>query len=110
MAWSDLWAQFAALAGSLLLLGALAKTRPGKAFIRNNVTQPFAKWLHGILQPTNDRIDGIHLRLYELADTLGYEFSANGGGSLRDRVNAGVEAAGGAPDPLKSEDPEDLLH
>ncbi len=97
--WSDLWAQFAAWAGSLLLIGALAKTAPGKALIRNNATDPFREWLSDILKPTNDRIDGVNERLYELADTLEYEFKANSGNSLRDRVDVVARTVGAADSP-----------
>lgn len=114
--WSDLWSQFAALAGTLLLLGALAKTRPGKALIKNNVTDPYRDWLRGIHAPMEKSLGEMNTKLYELADYMDYEFSANGGGSLRDRVNAGVKAAGGPEDPRAAgesdaeRDSPDLLH
>lgn len=96
---AELWAQFAALAGCILLLGALAKTRPGRALIKHNVTEPYRQWLEGIHAPLQESIGEVNAKLYELADTLNYEFEANGGGSLRDRVNEGVRASGGSEDP-----------
>lgn len=118
MVWSDLWSQFAALAGTLLLVGALAKTRPGRALIKNNVTDPYRDWLKGIHAPMEQSLGEMNTKLYELADYMDYEFSANGGSSLRDRVNAGVAAAGGPEDPRAAGDEHseserespDLLH
>ena len=104
MVLSGLWAQFVALATTVILVATLSKLPLVKALFRRNVSEPFRSWLHTTLEPTNDRIDGVNSRLYELAQHLDYEFSANGGGSLRDRVNEAVEASGGPPDPLKSAD------
>lgn len=97
--WSDLWSQFAALAAALLLLAALSKVPFIQTLFRRNVSDPFREWLKEVLHPTNMRIDKVNARVSELADYLDYEFSANGGSSMRDRVNAGVEAAGGPEDP-----------
>ncbi len=99
-----LWAQFVTIATTVILLATLFKLPFIKALFRRNVSEPFRLWLHTTLEPTNERIDGVNSRLYELAKHLDYEFSANGGGSLRDRVNEAVQASGGAPDPLKSDD------
>ena len=99
VAWSDLWSQFAALGASLLLLAALSKVPFIRTLFRRNVSDPFREWMADILHPTNERIDKVNARVCELADYLDYEFSANGGGSMRDRVNAGVQAAGGPEDP-----------
>lgn len=100
VAWSDLWSQFASLGATLLLLVALSKVPFIQTLARRNVSDPFREWLREILHPTNVRIDKVNARVSELADYLDYEFSANGGGSMRDRVNAGVEAAGGPEDPM----------
>lgn len=99
---SGLWAQFVALATTVILLATLSKLSFVRALFRRNVSEPFRSWLHTTLEPTNERIDGVNSRLYELAQHLDYEFSANGGGSLRDRVNEAVQASGGPPDPLKA--------
>ena len=96
---NDLWAQFVSIATTVILVATLSKLSFVRAFFHRNVSEPFRSWLHMTLEPTNERIDGVNSRLYELAKHLDYEFSANGGGSLRDRVNAGVEAAGGPEDP-----------
>lgn len=106
MVLSGLWAQFVTLATTVILLATLSKLPFVKALFRRNVSEPFRAWLHTTLEPTNERIDGVNSRLYELAQHLNYEFSANGGGSLRDRVNEAVEASGGAPDPLKAVNPD----
>lgn len=97
--WSDLWSQFAAWAGTLLLVGALAKTRPGRALIKNNITDPYRTWLEGIHAPLEKSIDGVNDRLYELAKSLDYEFSANSGNSLRDRVDVVARTVGAADSP-----------
>lgn len=99
---NDLWAQFVAIATTVVLVATLSKISFVKALFRRNVSEPFRSWVHTTLEPTNERIDGINERLYELANHLDYEFSANGGGSLRDRVNEAVQASGGPPDPLKA--------
>lgn len=99
VAWSDLWSQFASLGATLLLLAALSKVPFIQTLAHRNVSDPFREWLKEILHPTNVRIDKVNARVSELADYLDYEFSANGGGSMRDRVNASVEAAGGPEDP-----------
>jgi len=78
--WSDIWSQFAALAASFLLLVGLSKVPLVQTLFRRNVSGPFREWVTEILHPTNERIDGVNSRLYELAKHLHYEFSANGAG------------------------------
>lgn len=99
---SGLWEQFVATATTVILVATLSKLSFVRALFHRNVSEPFRSWLHMTLEPTNERIDGVNSRLYELAKHLDYEFSANGGGSLRDRVNEAVQASGGPPDPLKA--------
>lgn len=112
---SDLYAQFMALSGLIVLLYGLSKVPFVRSLFHRNITMPFREWLADILKPTNDSIrqvndevQGVRDRLYELADTLNYEFKANGGGSLRDRVNDVAATVGAQPDPLRGG--RDVLH
>ena len=96
---TSLWAQFAALATSILLLAALSKLRFVRALWRRNVAAPFAEWIEHLLAPLHHKADRLDSRLNEVASFLDYEFKNNGGNSLRDRVDEAVAASGGAPAP-----------
>ena len=96
---SDLWAQFAALASTLILLFGLSKIPPIQALCRRNVTEPFGEWVDSKLHPLHEKIDRTDKRLDELASVLDYQFKNNGGNSLRDRVDEAVRSAGGHPAP-----------
>lgn len=113
---ADLWAQFAALASTILLVYGLSKVPPVRALFRRNIADPFAGWLAHLLEPVRAEIadvradmSGVHERLYEVAEFLDYQFKANGGNSLRDRVdiaaNASEELLRGHPNDSSSHHP-----
>lgn len=94
-----LWAQFAALGSTVLLLFAMFKVPLVQVLWRRNVTEPFGDWVDGKLDPLHAKIDRTDRKLHELAEVLDYQFKNNGGNSLRDRVDEAVQASGGQPAP-----------
>ena len=103
---ADLWAQFTALGSTIILVYGLSKVPWVRTLWYRNVVEPVKAFIERQLHPLHEKADAIqeqvtsnHDKLYELAGLLDYEFRANGGNSMRDRVNAAVTAAGGIPDP-----------
>lgn len=104
--WPDLWAQFVGFASAVILIFGLSKVPLVRALWRRNVTEPFQEFVRHTLDPVQTRIEEVadrtaevNEKVYELAELLEYQFTANGGGSIRDRINEGVRVLGGCDDP-----------
>lgn len=86
-------------ASTVVLFSTLSKVKVVRNLVKRNVLDPFWEKVEKVLHPLHVKIDRTERRVNELAEALDYQFRPNGGNSLRDRVDAGVEAAGGPPPP-----------
>lgn len=87
----------AVVAAALVAIVAAARlpmiSRPGRWIWRRLIAEPFATWVHALLDAWAEK------RIDPRLDALEAQFRNNGGSTLRDRVDATAAAVGADPAP-----------
>lgn len=98
----------ASFAAIIALMRQPVINRPLRWFGRVVIADPLTKVMHQALDEWaakvwEPRIQGLEVKV----DEVRAQFSNNGGSTMRDRVDAAVEAAGGPPAPRVGPPPDD---